>query len=210
MKTLEQLSAETGLDFAREQSYMLMYDKYQELALRTLNDKGKDMNLIHAMLGMATEAVELQTDIFIKGTSPLGELGDCAWYLAVGARQLEIDFSDLLYEVFEVLDAEDSISDKDPRLSLYQLVGVGSELASVAKANLFYDKPLDYELLGVLCRRYALYLWKVSQSSAGGLPEPCVRNIAKLQARYPGKFDRDAAINRDYAAESSAAGTVIS
>lgn len=71
---------------------------------RTLVQKGKDMNLLHGAIGIATEAGEL-LDAFKKKlfygkeldvVNVKEEVGDLMWYVAIFLRELEIDFEDVL------------------------------------------------------------------------------------------------------------------
>lgn len=71
---------------------------------RTLIDKGHDMNLLHAAMGIGTEAGEL-LDAFKRKLfygKPLDvvnvkeEVGDIMWYIAILLRELDLDFEEIL------------------------------------------------------------------------------------------------------------------
>lgn len=78
------------------------------------------------------------------------------------------------------------------------------ELQDALKRELFYGKSFDATNL---CEEYGDLLWYVAigLDALGVSMEDCMeRNIAKLQARYPSKFDAHRAVNRDLAAERKA------
>ncbi len=77
---------------------------YLKESERTLVQKGKDMNLLHAAIGIATESGEL-LDAFKKKlfygkeldvTNVKEEVGDLMWYIAILLRELDLDFHQLL------------------------------------------------------------------------------------------------------------------
>jgi NTP pyrophosphatase (non-canonical NTP hydrolase) len=77
---------------------------YLSASERTLIDKGHDMNLLHAAMGISTESGELM-DAFKRKIfygKPLDvvnvkeEIGDIMWYVAILLRELDLDFHELL------------------------------------------------------------------------------------------------------------------
>ena len=83
------------------------------------------------------------------------------------------------------------------------------EFADLVKAHVFYNKPNEFEMQRVLCRIEDALLWMVKHLQfdgfgVGSIPELRAKNIAKLKARYPGKYSEHAALNRDKAAEYAA------
>jgi NTP pyrophosphatase (non-canonical NTP hydrolase) len=77
---------------------------YLNASERTLIDKGHDMNLLHAAMGISTESGELM-DAFKRKLfygKPLDvvnvkeEIGDIMWYVAILLRELDLDFHELL------------------------------------------------------------------------------------------------------------------
>jgi NTP pyrophosphatase (non-canonical NTP hydrolase) len=77
---------------------------YLSASERTLIDKGHDMNLLHAAMGISTESGELM-DAFKRKLfygKPLDvvnvkeEIGDIMWYVAILLRELDLDFHELL------------------------------------------------------------------------------------------------------------------
>ena len=77
-------------------------DKYTELAMRTAKDMGTEqMNLIHAALGISSDAGELVDAIKkhviyrkpLDMENVLEEIGDCLWFLALAANTLGVPLS---------------------------------------------------------------------------------------------------------------------
>jgi NTP pyrophosphatase (non-canonical NTP hydrolase) len=79
-------------------------EQYKADSERTLIDKGHDMNLLHAAMGIGTEAGELldafKRKLFYgKGLDVVNikeEVGDIMWYVAILLRELDLDFEDIL------------------------------------------------------------------------------------------------------------------
>lgn len=79
-------------------------EEYKAAAERTLIDKGHEMNLLHAALGIGTEAGEL-LDAFkrklfygkeLDVVNIKEEMGDLMWYMAILLRELDLDFHEIL------------------------------------------------------------------------------------------------------------------
>jgi NTP pyrophosphatase (non-canonical NTP hydrolase) len=98
---------------------------------------------------------------------------------------------------------------------MHSLIGIqneAGELAKIVQGWIYYGKRLSQESL---IEEYGDLLWYVAE----GLTAICVSmgavgtgNIAKLRARYPGRYTDEAAANRDLEAEAAAlrAGSVRS
>ncbi|MEM7036623.1 MAG: nucleoside triphosphate pyrophosphohydrolase family protein [Bacteroidota bacterium] len=79
-------------------------EAYKSAAERTLIDKGHDMNLLHAAMGIGTEAGELldafKRKIFygkeLDVVNVKEEVGDLMWYIAILLRELDLDFHEIL------------------------------------------------------------------------------------------------------------------
>lgn len=77
---------------------------YTRESERTLIDKGHDMNLLHAAMGIGTEAGELldafKRKIFygkeLDVVNVREEVGDIMWYIAILIRELDMDFEEIL------------------------------------------------------------------------------------------------------------------
>lgn len=77
---------------------------YLDASERTLIDKGHEMNLLHAAIGIGTEAGEM-LDAFkrklfygkeLDVVNVKEELGDLIWYMAILMRELDLDFHEIL------------------------------------------------------------------------------------------------------------------
>jgi NTP pyrophosphatase (non-canonical NTP hydrolase) len=85
----------------------------------------------------------------------------------------------------------------------------GGELMDILKKHIFYGKPLDDDKLVHAMEELGDILWYVSVGSDAlkqKLSTVMERNIAKLSARYPGKFQETAALQRNLKAEAAALG----
>lgn len=190
------------------------FNEYRKLALRTLNHQGKDRNILHCILGMVGEAGELSEIIgFSKTLAPaidrgqaIGELGDCLWYAAVLSEELNTDFEGLMFDAKHV-DRGGVIHDM--KTPYERLLIQSCRMADLVKKTVFYGKKLDEaKLIHMLFQYLIAFNEACSLLLVQGLVVAEI-NIKKLEARYPDKFDAERAINRDYDAESKAAGVQI-
>ena len=183
------------------------FSDYQHLAMRTAADLGMVLNTQHACLGIISELGELCDMIkrHIAYGKPLDavnakeEIGDICWYVALLCKAFghsieELEFSEAgvnrsAAEVgtcslttvalgacyLGMLVVAEGAHDED------DLAGEGPNHADVGGLLL---------ALAVLARRFGFTLQDAMEA-----------NIAKLQKRFPDKFDADLAISRDVAAE---------
>lgn len=86
---------------------------YLSASERTLIDKGHDMNLLHAAMGISTESGELM-DAFkrklfygkeLDVVNLKEEVGDIMWYVAILLRELDLDFNEILQLNIDKLQA---------------------------------------------------------------------------------------------------------
>jgi NTP pyrophosphatase (non-canonical NTP hydrolase) len=75
------------------------------------------------------------------------------------------------------------------------------ELLDAVKKALFYGKELDIVNIHEEVGDLMYYVFLIIEASNGDFNDILERNIAKLKARYPEKFDSDLAINRDLKSE---------
>lgn len=104
-----------------------------------------------------------------------------------------------LTDVQDYQPVKDRIAALPPEL-MHAMLGITSEAGEVAdqfKRHLIYGKELDeinlMEEIGDLFWYCAILSHHIDISFVTIME----RNIAKLKARYPGKFTKDSAINRD-------------
>lgn len=98
-------------------------EQYKADSERTLIDKGHDMNLLHAAMGIGTEAGELldafKRNIFygkdLDVVNIKEEVGDIMWYVAILLRELDLDFHEILDLNIKKLRARfpDKFTEKD-------------------------------------------------------------------------------------------------
>lgn len=182
---------------------------YQKLAIRTakLFDELKD-NLIHAALGISSEAGELaETIVSAWMQLPFNvenipeELGDACWYAAYLCHVMGWEFEDMLVEPGDASEMSITLASavigRNPVALTLVLNQHAGNVTSVVKAHAIYGKELDHDLLK---RELALYVTTVSLlSDIHDIPFERVTlagNIAKLQKRYPDKYSDTAAIER--------------
>lgn len=182
---------------------------YQALAVRTAKFFGelKD-NLIHAALGISSEAGELaETIVSAWMQLPFNihnipeEIGDACWYAAYLCDVMDWKFEDMLLEPGDASEMSVTLAaaviGRNPVALTLVLNQHASNITSVVKAFAIYGKPLDHELMK---RELALYVTTASLLSsiheADFTDYTLAGNIQKLQARYPDKYSDAAAIER--------------
>lgn len=186
------------------------FSQYQQLALRTLSPGyTRQEDIMHAIMGMCGEIGELLEhsieDIDQKADHRIGEVGDCFWYCAVLAERL-----DLYGGLVDVVDKADTWTPEyklpaDVRAAIY-----AAQLMEMMKKWYFYKKEPNFSSMREKLILYVTELVCICDLIGVKPLTVAEININKLATRYPNKFDADKAINRDYEAESKAAGVKIS
>ena len=172
--------------------------EYNRLSEKTLSTnfyatEEKQKNLLHAVMGLLTESVELIDNY--DGTKPYDsvnvfeELGDLAWYLAIIQREFQFNYD------------FDSMNDlnifKNKQEAALSLIKKCNTLLDYHKKLVFYGKPLDnskYLQMALAVAYNFLYFVKSENFNLGDVLD---RNIAKLKARYGEKFNEEGALSRD-------------
>lgn len=112
----------------------------------------------------------------------------------------------------QALRTESMVYHKDPVLSdrvehaIFGMVTESSELLDVIKKSRYYHKPVDP---GHLIEEAGDVMWYLAQfADAMGVTfeDLWQMNIKKLSVRYPEKFTKDEALNRNLDAEHSVFG----
>lgn len=163
------------------------YSEYSLTAIKTLNDRGYDLNLCHALLGITTELEEYfqatneQTDDAVYHAEE--ELGDLAWFINLAANTIGIEINPNDIEevgAIEACEASIKFADWVKSTAIYGKA-VTPERKKEAEGYLM-------ELLGMV--KYESYDF-----------EKCLQaNITKLQyKRYKkeGKYSEIENFNRD-------------
>lgn len=79
-------------------------ESYITESSRTLIDKGHDLNMLHAAIGIGTEAGEMLDQFKRKMfygreldvVNVKEEIGDLMWYIAILLRELDLNFEEIL------------------------------------------------------------------------------------------------------------------
>lgn len=161
------------------------YDEYQRKALRTLNVKDKEENILHCVMGMSGEIAEY-IDCADERDKAIAELGDCLWYLAVLCDQLGMPMSALHGKNHDLFK---------PALS--SAVISSGRMTDMVKKMWFYGKDLDEDKVIDECEIFLTAVDRLCRFHGETLLSVMMLNIAKLQRRYPDKFDAELAKNHN-------------
>ena len=172
--------------------------EYNRLSEKTLSynfyvEEQKEKNLLHAVMGLVTESVELIDNY--DGTKEFDavnvfeELGDIAWYLAIIQREFKFDYD------------FDSMRDlpvfKNKESAAVSLIKRCNELLDYHKKLVFYGKKIEnskYLQMSLAVAYNFLYFVQIENFKWEDIN---ARNIAKLKARYGEKFNEEGALSRD-------------
>lgn len=171
---------------------------YIELAMRTNSNLtgcfGVPADLLHATLGLVDEHFEYQAaDSWLNAVE---ELGDMCWFVALATRALQSRINPFDgYENFG--------TNKDVPL----LADAIAEFVEIVKKAYAYGKPLadvrerlEFLLCTIVYRIHVIAELKCKRQ----LIELLTANIAKLEARFPEKFEQGMALVRTVKDESAA------
>jgi len=163
----------------------------------------RNIRLLHAGLGLCTEATEL-FEMLEKPELDLvnlkEEISDQTWYIGIIIDELKFNV-----EILVQPSMLDSASQKTKRELIEIFLGRNVKhvglLQDLLKKSIFYGKPLSAEKIEEqvieICKQIA------TLCEIGGVTiESCFQsNIDKLRARYGDKFSEAAAVNRNLAKE---------
>lgn len=191
--------------------------EYSKLALRTESVlpadhalEAKMWRILHGAIGICTETAEL-VDGIRKGKENkiniMEEIGDVMWYVAIvcdaiGDAENNIDFSNILTMGCRI-ELEEGVTIFG--YSSFSCICAGDVIDAV-KRSIFYRKPLDEMKIAEALIALVSQLRGVAKIAETDFDEALARNIAKLKARYPVKFDDVKAVERDLAKENEALG----
>lgn len=186
------------------------FDQFKADALKTesrVTGEGVDLDDLYNLLVTATLAANL-VDLYKKNIFYGKEVKtDTALSLLVKLSvSTNIGIDDLMRRETQGEPVEPAeVSQPNMRL-LHAALGMfteSAELLFAIRKQMLTGKPLDLVNFGEELGDSDWY--KAIAHDELGISEERVRNavIAKLQKRYPGKFDADAAINRDLKSERS-------
>lgn len=170
-------------------------DNYIAQAMRTNSTSTGLHNvhpdLLHATLGLCDEHFEYQMSQSWLNAGE--ELGDLCWFIALAAHSLDCDpFTNAAGFLVFNPDA--------PMLQHALAEFVGAVKKSYAYGAPLHEHRLRWLLGAMIARINTICESKLKRT----LDELLAGNIAKLQARFPDKFDEAMAINRNIKQEAAA------
>lgn len=201
------------------------FANYAELAGRTDGDSlayvdaslraAKQMRLVHAALGIASEFFEMEQEALRLALPPhnladddfVKELGDCTWFLVLVCKHFDFDVDFYLTAAGNraselaaiTLDApaECNSGYEVVRVDLGNL-NVGFEtIVSAVKANLIYNRPYRVDQIQLAVIRSFVAMIRLNDRLTGRPFRDVLQvNIDKLRLRFPTKFTEDAANER--------------
>lgn len=183
-------------------------NEYQVLALKTVKPDDFLQSVLHCVMGMAGEVGEFIELTHQERDQRIGEIGDCMWYSAVLSNLLGLQYE---YVMERAAHQRGGASSLHLTLSGEEVAVIWAcRLIDRVKKSVFYGKSIDHEALTVELIGYCSGLIGMAQKTSVSLVSAGQINIKKLAERYKdGRFNADHAINRDYQAESAAAGVQI-
>lgn len=173
------------------------WKEYLDLSEKTLSyefhvDEKKIELLLHATMGILTEVEELLDNHIGKedSTNILEEVGDITWYIAIIAREYNLDLPENL-----------PLSNEDPMKIVISIIKNTSKLLDALKKKIFYNKEINEEsfkqttiIIMILVQSYMNH-FNIDIEKSFDI------NIKKLKSRYGEKFSSERAINRDLETE---------
>lgn len=173
------------LEFIRESERTLSEEFYA-----TKNSAQKQL---HGAIGIVTEVGEIMEAITKERVDKINlseEIADLYWYLAIFQREHSF--------VAKTVEKDSQKIDQDKLIvTVSKLFILSSELLDIYKKFCFYGKTYDVDAIKNLCDEISLCCVSLTTFTEIPLEVSLARNIEKLRARYPEKFNSSNAINRD-------------
>lgn len=162
------------------------------LSVKSSSFHQPNVDLLHAAMGLCTElgeTLELESE-----EHEIEELGDIAWYLALGFHATGLDFENCtIYapeEFYATVRGEDFLD---------TLIIYATELLDMVKKQVFYGREINtgkaHDCL-IMLKNSMHHGLELSDGDIT-LDDIITANVKKLKARFPEKFTEDAANNRD-------------
>ena len=186
-------------------------ENYIKIALKTESPVDKQMvgrakkcmRLLHGVIGLNTESVELR-DGLLQGrmSNVVEELGDLCWYLSLCLDYLDYDWKNV-----DPVDADTDTDFNTMAAAAEHLIQNSSILLDKCKKMVFYGKKFEnYDLLEELqCIADAIYYIAQALEKPLSIEEVMELNVQKLQGvRYKkSEYSHAAAQNRNLEDEDS-------
>ena len=176
-------------------------NNYPELAMRTNSLNAGTFEsvhpwLMHASLGLCDEALELKR-ARVGSTNQKEELGDLLWFCSLAGQIIKSQGSIDVWKNIHLQIDESSVS---------QIMVSALEIAGLIKKPFAYgpSKPVPFAQIAGEIMVIIANVEAIAFSQGWSMDEIKQANIAKLQARFPDKFNSEAAYNRDTKAEENA------
>jgi NTP pyrophosphatase (non-canonical NTP hydrolase) len=178
-------------------------ENYNKLAEKTMSTnfyvtEQKQINLLHAALGLMTESVELIENYDgskeYDSVNVFEELGDITWYLSIIQRELGFQIDD---SFFKKEDTMNELFKEYSTIYCVDLIKSVNNILDYHKKMAFYNKPMDSNKYRDYANQVAKSLKVIVVLEGFNISDIHERNIAKLKARYGEKFNEEGALNRD-------------
>lgn len=165
-------------------------NEYSALALRTNSTRGHLNNLVHASLGMASEASELW-----DAQSPadlLEEVGDGLWFTNLLVTTMGWSFKDF------TSSTRPFFADRPAGFAMRGAAFHAGVVCDLVKKAFAYGKSFDIEAMKTNVAGYLASLTDLLAPYGLTFDDAMAGNIAKLEVRYPDlRFNADHATNRN-------------
>lgn len=168
-------------------------NNYTEMAMRTAADlETAVLDFAHGALGLIDEVQELlDAD---SEENLMEELGDLLWFCALCGVAFSTD-------PFKTLQPGPVIDYKTYLTAIDEIQTRANMMAGLAKRWLAYDEAPRLELVEGYLWRIINLVKMVANAHGWALSDVQQANIKKLRARFPDRFERERATNRDLDAE---------
>lgn len=177
--------------------------EYKVEASRTLEDPfytedQKRRFGLHAAIGICTEVGELvecfKENLLIDCVNMQEEIGDCFWYLAIYERLFGFELeTNTCFQNNVGFNGSDDV--------LFKLVISSSKLLDIYKKAVFYDREELEMQIRTHTEEVFQLLVMLLETAGRSVEKTRTINIAKLRKRFPEKFSKENAINRNLKAE---------
>lgn len=196
------------------------FEDYSKEAIKTASTNGElllsrleaphKLNLLHAALGMASEAGEVLEWAAAPSVLPeselVAELGDCLWFMNLAVHRYQFDLEHLVKVAAALADEY-----YEPEV-IFENVDIASEMLSISagtvcnlvKASIFYGRVIEPEFVLHAAGEYLAGIILCCRALKITLEEVMDKNIAKLRARYGEAFSEERANSRDLKKEQTA------
>lgn len=189
----------TFIDNKKNNDFEMNFEEYQIEANRTCPGLGSEsIDLAHMVLGMFSEYNEyLDAKEFQDKVNIDEEIADKFWYIANYCTIRKYSLDEIANSANSILELT---YDKENGITEKEYIYVLSKLQDLVKKNLAYGKEIDrkvekglltFVVAGISCFTYPGF----------NLYKSLKNNIDKLKIRFPDKFTKDNAINRDLESE---------